>query len=263
LYEGCALAHEHAGHLGCLSAHAIGGTPCTVCVGPAGHVISNDCSRPRPGPRVDCDVEHKDGKVCVRCERDDGDEHHDQPSMCMDDDPRCPPENPDGGAPTPDAGEGGGPTPDAGVDAGEGGGPTADAGADAGEGGGTPPTSLACAPVLPSTSIYCNEINTTFSQLGISYAYGCDFAGAYLPPALDQTTREAIDVWLAAHDSAVNPAAPPCEALLAMATSWSCEEEGDDDDDQPAELRCGRRVGRQRLSGYARAQMIRDGACRP
>src|SRR5207247_481141 len=149
-----------------------------------GHVLSNDCSKHPQGPRIDCDVEHKDGKMCVRCDRDDGEERHEQPSMCMDDDPRCPPENQDAGAP--DGGEGGGPTPDAaaGIDGGEGGGPTADGGVDAGEGGGSPAaaTSLACAAELPSTTVYCNEINTTFSQLGLSYAYGCAFNGAYLPP---------------------------------------------------------------------------------
>ena len=262
LYEGCGLQSDVAWKLGCIKAKDADGHDCAVCVNPLGRVSSNSCSAAKSQePHTECDVTHDGKHMCVDCDDVMGDQHHSHDPMCMDDNPNCPPETPDAG--THDGG--GGPMADAGTpqpDAGEGGGPPADAGTpDSGEGGGALPLSTACAPELPSQETYCHEINFTYTKLGMSYGYGCSFQGTYLPPALDAQTHEAIDVWLAAHGGAVNPAAPPCEAMLAMATSWDCEEEHDDM--APGGKACAKRVGRQRLAGYARAQMIRDGACRP
>ena len=262
LYEGCGLRSDVAYKLGCIAAKDADGHDCAVCVGADGRVHSNSCAYAKAHePHTECEVEHDGKHMCVDCDDVMGDVRHSHDPMCMDDNPNCPPENPDAG--THDGGEGGGPMADAGMpDGGEGGGPPADAGTpDSGEGGGALPLSTACAPELPSQDIYCHEINFTYQKLSLAYGYSCEFKGTYLPPALDVQTREAIDVWLAAHGGAVNPAAPPCEAMLAMATSWDCEEEHDDM--APGGKACAKRVGRQRLAGYARAQMIRDGACRP
>src|SRR5262249_9230522 len=159
-------------------------------------VNSNTCSNARRSvPHTECDVTHDGRQMCVKCEDVMGTQVHSHGDMCMDDNPNCPPENPDAGRA--DGGEGGGAMADAGTrDGGEGGGPKADAGTtstDGGEGGGPLPLSTACTPQLPSQEIYCNEINFTFQKLGIMYGYGCQFKGTYLPPSLDVETHEAIE----------------------------------------------------------------------
>jgi hypothetical protein len=267
LYERCAVRPELAGQLGCLVARDAHGQGCRVCVDPGGHIASNDCDRLPPSqPRTDCSVTHRSGRMCIECAEVQGQQTQPRAPMCMRDDPNCPPGGPDGGI---DGGEGGGPPADAGTrDSGEGGGPGPDGAAGGGSNAGgavdrgaLPPPSLACQPDLPPTDVYCHEINVTFQQTGYAYGYDCRFTGAWLPAALDAGTAAAIQIWLAAHGGAIDPAAPPCEAMLAMASSWSCEEDGDSL--RTGERACARRVGRQRLAGYARARLIADGVCRP